>query len=95
VLVKVRSVVTVPISELVVAEEVVDTIDGVTAEIVLVVRADVIAVVVAILRDSNRRGSVHFESVIGRIREPCCCGGNHTNMDQCGRECREPGFGIL
>lgn len=67
-LVKVRSVVTVPISELVVAKGVVDTIDGVTAEIVLVVRADVIAVVVAMTRDSDRRGSVHFEVLIGRIR---------------------------
>lgn len=46
-LVNVKSVVTVPISELVVSKSV-DDVNGVIAETVSVMRADVIAVVVAI-----------------------------------------------
>lgn len=82
-LVNVKSVVTVPRSELVVSRRV-DDVKGVIAEIVLVVRADVNAVVVAIVRDKDKRGSVQsiFESVIGRMKELCCCGGNHTDMAQ-------------
>jgi hypothetical protein len=57
VLVSVKSVVTVPRSELVVPKSEED-VNGVIAEIVLVVRADVNAVVVAILRDKDRRESV-------------------------------------
>lgn len=57
VLVNVKSVVTVPISELVVSRRIED-VDGVAADIALVVRADVNGVVVAIMGDSYNCGSV-------------------------------------
>jgi hypothetical protein len=81
VLVNVKSVVTVPRSELVVSRRAED-VKGVIAEIVLVVRADVNAVVAAIVRDKDKRGSVQsvFESVIGRMKDFSCCGGNPTDM---------------
>lgn len=81
VLVSVKSVVTVPRSELVVPKSEED-VNGVIAEIVLVVRADVNAVVVAILRDKDRRRSVQFifENVIGRMKETGHCSGNHNDM---------------